>query len=508
VNKITVFFIFILLIAEVEGQNKIHNQILDQPISTVQDSMSITKFLEQLHNLHGINFAFDPTLFPVDSVININYKNQPLRQVLYNIFYHYQPNIQEIQGQVIISAYKRETAIHDYILIQGNIVCAENQKPLPLTNIAIKHQPLGTTSNYEGNYRFLIPKQYIDSTLSFSSIGYKTFTCTVPKHDTTIDIAMVTESIKLKEIEVKYMKADDIIQQTLKNRTQNYFANPLLLTAFFREAIKQDGKYIEVSEAVLDIYKSSYLKPYDKEKVKFVKGRKKVDYDEISVARLKLAGGPSLFSQIDIVKHMDFFNAENKLRYTYSYLEKGFEHDQSIYIIEFCPIIEETDNIYYEGKLHISAQNFAVISADFKMTKKTLRNSEQYLIRKSTKKIKSVPVFTQYHIDYRPYKDKWLLNSVRGKVKIIMLDKKEKTKSLYEFTSELLITNAEKGKGQKIKYSEAFKSFYVLADKINSYDPEYWKNYNIISPEEDLTHVFKSTPIQINVIPKIEKTKP
>jgi hypothetical protein len=507
VNKLFILFIFSTILFKVNGQNNSHLPLLDQTISANFDSIKITRFLNYLHESYSLDFAYDPTRLPIDSTININYKNQPLRHILNEIFYHYQPNILEVQGQIIITAYKRQTAIHNYIVIKGNIVSSENKKPLPMVNISIRNNPIGTTSNNEGSFRFLIPKQFTDSSLTFSSIGYKTFTKKIPNQDTTINIELLPESIELKEIEIKYMEAEKIILQAIHNKMQNYFTSPLLLTTFFRESIKQDGKYIEVSEAVLDIYKSSYLKPYDRERVKFVKGRKKVDDDEISVARLRLAGGPSLFSQIDIVKHMDFFNIENNASYKYSYLGNCIEHDQLIYIVGFKPL-EESENIYYEGEFHISAESFAIISADFKMTKRTLRNSEQFLILKDAKKVKSVPVFTQYHIDYRPYNEKWLLNSVRGKIKIKMVDKKEKVQSLYEVTAELLITNAKDGTGKKIKYTESFKPYYVLADKINSYDPDYWKNYNIISPEEDLIHIFKSTAIQINVVPQKEKTKP
>jgi hypothetical protein len=43
----------------------------------------------------------------------------------------------------------------------------------------------------------------------------------------------------------------------------------------------------------------------------------------------------------------------------------------------------------------------------------------------------------------------------------------------------------------KFKPSELYKSKYILTDEIKSYDPEFWKNYNVIKPDEKIENVFK-----------------
>lgn len=89
-----------------------------------------------------------------------------------------------------------------------------------------------------------------------------------------------------------------------------------------------------------------------------------------------------------------------------------------------------------------------------------------------------------------------------------MQDKRNKTRSEYQASADLLITNAQQGKDQRIRYSEAYKINYVLADQIVGYDPMFWKDYNVIHPEEELIKIFKSTPVEINLVPQPKKTKP
>ncbi len=491
-------FLFFLLVTK----PCLSQKVLDEVINVSYRNLKIVCLLDSLHSQYGYNFSYDPSVLPADSIIDANYSQKTLFEILSDVFRNYNLSFKEIESkQVIISNYKRKTALEDYITLSGVVVSDDNQQFIPLVNIAVKGHPLGTTSNMEGKFQFLIPRRFLGKEIVMSAIGFHHKKMHVPNNDTSLIVLLEPQTIQLNEIKVEYLKPDEIIKRFIENRRFNYFCEPMLLTAFFRESVKQDGKFIEVSEAVLDIYKSSYLNVNDNEEARFIKGRKKSEGGDVSIARLKLAGGPALFSAIDVAKHLDFISQENGTNYFYVYKGKDIVHDRVVYKLGFKPIVE-TEKIYYEGELYIDIETFALISAGFRMTKRTLRHSDKYLIQKHAKKIKSTPVFTNYHVDYRPYNDKWILNSVRGELIIRMQDKRKKTKTQFHALADLLITNAQNGKGQRIKYSETFKTNYVLADKITNYDSNFWKDYNVISPEEELEKVFKSSPVEINVVPQ------
>lgn len=492
------------------AQDKLVDQspanVLHDKIDVGYPAIKIEALLDSLHYLYDYDFSYDPSQLPTDSIVNAVYHRQSLYFILKDVLRNYDFLISSMGRQVIIAQHKGKAALNNYITINGTIVSAGNSQPLPLVNIVIKGQPLGTTSNTEGKFTFLIPREHMHGKLNLSSIGYQSDSLHIPKTDTTLLIALWPQTIRLKEIKVVFLPADEIVKQLIKNRDRNYFTDPMLLTAFFRESIKQDGKYIEVSEAVLEIFKGSYLNSDDTEDARFIKGRKKVEDKEVSVARLKLAGGPALFSTIDVAKHLNFISGSDGQNYSYTYQGKEIVHNRVAYKLGFKPIAE-LDGIYYEGDLYVDVESFALIRAEFGMTKKTLRNSNKYFILKNAKKVKSTPAFTYYSVDYRPYNDKWLLNSVRGELVIKMQDKRNKTKSEYQISSEMLITDAQPGEGQKIKYSESFKTNYVLADKIVAYEPLFWKDYNVIRPEEELEKVFKNAAVEINLVPQTKKTK-
>jgi hypothetical protein len=509
VYRIVFILIIIFQVIEMMAQDELRNQPAPLTISSDYKNIRIDQYLDSLHLQYDLHFAYDPSSLPFDSLIDVRYKAQTLTFILNDIFKNYQPNIEISAKQVIISPAYRNLAVNNYITIQGVIVSSENNKPLPMVNISLKGKAIGTTTNLEGEYKFLIPRKYGSEYIYFSSIGYQTEDLLLPLQDSILNLSLKPLTINIEEVKVSYLKAADIITRVRENIQKNYARSPQLLTAFFRESIKQDGKFIEVSEAIIDIYKSAYFVSEDMEKVRFVKGRKSVTEPNIAMARLKLAGGPSLFASMDIAKHRNFISKDIDPTYVYHYLGKTIEFDRVVYRVGFRPISEHQDMIYYKGELHIDTESFAILSADFEMTKKTLRLSDRYLIKKNAKKITSTPVFTQYHVDYRPYGDRWLLNSVRGEVKIKMLDRRHKKKrSLYHIKAELLITNATNGKGQRIRYAESFKPNYILADKITYYDEYFWRDYNVINPERNLKDVFKTTAVEINVVPVLEKTRP
>ena len=307
----------------------------------------------------------------------------------------------------------------------------------------------------------------------------------------TIEVKLLETSVQLPEVVVKYKNADEIVELFKKNRQENYFENRTLFTAFFRETIKQNDRYVNVSEAVLQILKYSYIQPFKLEHVKFIKGRKYRDVEKMQNVNFRMEGGPFYFSRIDIARYMDFLPVDDAEK-VYEYRLEGldFEYDRMVYLVSFEPIVDNGD-LLYKGVLRIDTETYALISAMFELTKNSLRRSRKYLIRKESGKIKAKPYYAKYSINYRPYENKWVLNKLIGELKVYINDKKNGEKSMFTAVSELLMSDFKSAGNIKFKPSELYKSKYILTDKIKKYDPEFWENYNVIKPDENIEKVFK-----------------
>jgi hypothetical protein len=79
------------------------------------------------------------------------------------------------------------------------------------------------------------------------------------------------------------------------------------MTAFYRETVKQDNDYINVSEAVIEILKAPYTNSLRSDLVRIVKGRRSPDVKPFQWLNFKLQGGPFTITKLDVVKTLESF---------------------------------------------------------------------------------------------------------------------------------------------------------------------------------------------------------
>lgn len=114
------------------------------------------------------------------------------------------------------------------------------------------------------------------------------------------------------------------------------------------------------------------------------------------------------------------------------------------------------------------------------------------LIKSDAKRFKTKPYYARYLVQYRPWNGIWVLSKVKGELSVRIYDRSEKEKSVFETVSELLITDFEQTIGRiRFPASEYFRPAYSLSDQIGEFDPDFWKFYNVISPDEALESVLK-----------------
>ncbi len=464
-----------------------------QIVSINQQSISIEALFDSLTHKTAIDIAYDANAIPSDSLVNVKCQNKHALQIVQEVLSKSEVDISYLNGQIIISKKIEDAPKPKHIRVTGRVVDQTDGSNLPLVNISIINKPLGSITNSDGQFEFKLPKEYSGEQLAFSFLGYNTFIATVPPTDTVLDVQLSPTTVKLDEVEITYKDPSTILQQHLRHYSDNYFDTQTVLEGFFRESIRQDGNYVQVSEAIVEIIKPDYLNPVNLERVRFIKGRKKNDLRSMDFIDFKLEGGPFQFSRIDVARYQDFYQEEKDV-YKYSYDGIDILNDEVIYKVKFRPFNDNGD-LLYNGTLYIHSENFALVRSEFQLTNKALKTSGKSLIRKASRKIKVKPLQAKYYIDYRPLKDKWILNRIKGEIVVRINDKNQKVNSEFTATTELLISDCEENEKYKLKPSELYKSKYVLADHIKETDEEFWKDYNIIRPDEELENVFKKTKV-------------
>ncbi|MGB7393347.1 MAG: carboxypeptidase-like regulatory domain-containing protein, partial [Pricia sp.] len=129
-------------------------------------------------------------------------------------------------------------------------------------------------TNSDGEFALKVPntntRNLMDSNVLVSFLGYRTKTIPLIQFDKNQnnEIELNVSITELPEVNIEVPKdAEALVRETLKQKGVNYFEDPTLMTAFYRETIKKRRRNVSLSEAVVNIYKTPYSS-YKKDGVK------------------------------------------------------------------------------------------------------------------------------------------------------------------------------------------------------------------------------------------------
>lgn len=459
--------------------------------SASKDTLSFKALIDSLSRRYNLSFAYDALAISDDSLFCVDFSRAPDKRWIASLFENDSVEVSFIGSQVIIGRLQGAPSLPEVIKIYGLVKDAAINEALAMVNISLEGEPLGTSTNDAGAFEFKLPRSFQGRRIVFSSLGFANIYMEVPANDTLVDIGMKSLSIPLPEVQVMYRDPMKIMMEVRQKIHGNYSLERFLLTGFFRETIRQNGKYVDVSEAVVEIVKPPYNNALDAERVRFVKGRKGRELSEMDMVQFKLVGGPYHFSQLDVVRHGDFMPDENGLSgYRYSFNGMDIEFGQLVYCIGFKPY-SDIEGINYVGEMRIDSESMALVSIDFQMTGQSVRRSRSHLIKRDARRFKTRPFYARYYVQYRPWDDIWVISKVRGEVSVRVFDRSERERSVFETVSEMIISDFSIADHRiRIPATESFRADYILSEHVGDFDPDFWKYYNVIKADEALETVF------------------
>lgn len=302
-------------------------------------------------------------------------------------------------------------------------------------------------------------------------------------------------SIRIKEVRVTAITTEQLLENIWDNIDKNYSAQLKLMTAFYRETVKQDDHFINVSEAVTEILKSPYINTFREDWTRLVKGRRSPDVQPFKWLNFKLQGGPFTITKLDVVKTVEsFLDPQYEELYKYEITKVIWFNDHPVYVVHFYP---SSDFFYpaFEGEMYVHRETFAVVHANYRLNKSGLKKAASIMIKKKPPKVKARPTYVQYRVNYRQYQGKWYLSTAQASVKFKIRSKRDKVNSEFHSVSDLLITDVQDTDLKRFTSNETFKQRDIFVEELGSYDEKFWENYNIIKPDEDLRKAFKSQAI-------------
>lgn len=507
-NRIRLHIVLLgLLLANVVcGQSS--SEALNQLITFNANSISKASLLDSLSVRYKLHFSYNPELVDAEHRVDCDFMNVPLYQALNNIVDRDFVDFKAIENQIIFFPIQEDESAEillPFKVIRGKIIDVKKSEAIPYCNIGIVGKAMGTMSNGSGEFVVKVPQNYFADTLIFSCMGFEANYLPIHElNDDALTIQLKKKTYRLQAINVVRYDPEQVLNFVDEKLSINYDSDYSLFTTFYREVVKENGEFTDVSEAVLQVMKAPYSNSFKKDHVKFLKGRKGAVEHPLSDIRFRLQGGPYFIMRIDVVKNKEsFLNPEFRHLYDYKFEGMKLIDDREAVVLSFAPMATLRD-ILFKGKIYVDIHTWGISRIEFEYTKQGLKDTRHSLIQKTPRNCRAIPTNLGYQVQYKLVNGKWYMFSAMSDMKVKIVDRKRRQKTEFKSMAEILTTNIEKGDFRHFTKQEIFRSNEIFTDKIVSYDQLFWKNYNLIRPEKRLTEALKNFDNQNLVITNLD----
>ena len=381
--------------------------------------------------------------------------------------------------------------------VSGVVRDKESRKKLENVAVSLVGTPIGTVTNAEGVFLLKIPHMDTIPQLELSHIGYMNarFSASAPEGSNNMHttILMIPIALQLNEVVTYGNTARRIVEEAMERIPKNYPSGESMTSAFYRETVQKGHRYISISEAMLDVYKTSYKqRTSDRDKVQIDKARRLLSQKQSDTLGVKVVGGPNLPLFMDVVKNAYALFDEETLDY-YSFVQEPsvFIDDRLQYVISFRPRVK-LDYALYVGRVFIDREHLAFTRAEFELDLSDRERAVAAILYKKPLGLRFRPQKVSFLINYRQHDGVTCLNYICNEMCFKCDWKRRLFSSSYVARSEMVAVDREEHPERVIARRDAFKPYQVFYDIVKEYwSEDFWKDYNIIEPTESLEDAVK-----------------
>ena len=379
--------------------------------------------------------------------------------------------------------------------ITGFVADSMSQKALVYASVQLKNKSLGTITNAEGRFLISIPKLYTNDSLLFSFLGYETQVIAIQNLLQKDSIILLSEKhFSLTEVDITGYSPVKIVEKCITNFSENYYQKPIMLSAYFREFITDNGHLEKYSEAQLKIVKESYLTK-KKDIMQFVDG---VTHKTKSLSPIweyiYFVNGTYEALRCDAVKYnssfiiipsgkLNFLSLKHLKHY---YYHVSYETDDQIYI-DFRP---KSKRATFKGQLIIEKSNYALIGYFYYVPPPKLEFVS--LMRFDTERYLEEENIETYSINYYAYaiyqkiEGKYILHHSGLSYQMIFISSPKQILSSFSVSSQLLITSYDKNEAPIIPWLKRVKHAESVHKQISKISNNDFKSLQIVVPEKSI----------------------
>lgn len=372
----------------------------------------------------------------------------------------------------------------DNVLVSGIVTSAATGKPIADAEVRVVGMSVSVITNDDG--RFSLKLQDRPKTLKVIALGYRnaTIACDEDKDMEHLAVKMQPQSFLLNPINV--YSADNIVMTALSKIKENYADRSERLSCFYRETIRKQNRYTNISEAVMDMYKSSYDNDIRQDKVQILKGRRLISQRSKDTLSVKVMGGPHEAVMLDMVKNDEILFYEEDLPSYHFKMENGtMIDDRPQYVVCFTSDAIK-DYPLYNGTMYIDCETLAFTRIEASLDMRDKGKATRFMLVKKPQGLRFKPRTLTLTVAYHYDGERSRIHYVRTLYQFNCDWRRRLFATSFRVTSEMVVTDYAPSpipRGQK----NMFGHYDFLNAKATDFnDTEFWNAYNIIEPTESL----------------------
>ncbi len=384
-------------------------------------------------------------------------------------------------------------------IVYGKVTDSSDGNPLAYASVTHVVSGVSNVSNSEGFFSLKLPMEVSpEDEIRVSFLGYVTATLRVEDFsesspDKPHGIRLPPVSFTLDPAVIRSTEPLSLLMEAYDKVKDNYPSVTTGMTAFYREIIRrQSGRYLALSEAVLDINKASYTS-FQSDKARIFKGRASTDYRAADSILIRFRGGVVAALDMDNVKNpfAGVWLREVERHYRFAMGEPVLRDGLFFYVVTFTQI-DGSEEILYSGRLYIESGSLAIGRIELSLNVKGREEKAAgIMVVKRPPDTRFYVTKADYAVNYKRFGDTWHYDYSLMRINLSSRKGKSFFRNNYVITGEMAVTAhneapARIGADERIR----FKDF--LSEKVGDFrDDDFWGDYNVIEPDKSIDAVIR-----------------
>lgn len=369
--------------------------------------------------------------------------------------------------------------------VRGSVRDASTGRPVPYAYVSIPGTNYATVTNEDGT--FVLKSSTEPSSVAFSCMGYRRQSLS-PAEDMRVRLERSVTLLRASTV----IDGDprEILRDAIEQVPRNYSRVPELYDCFYRETAMKRQRFVNISEAVLRLYKSPYSQSIYRDYTGIEKSRNLVSPRAADTLSVKVLGGPTQAIDLDIAKNPSMLFDEEYLDLYSLSMDSPVYFDERLQLVIKMTPGHDSPVALYNGTIYIDAETLAFSRIEMSLDMSSEENATRAMLVRKPMGLRFKPREMSFVVSYMPDGGVFRLNYVRTVFRFGCDWRRRLLSTNFTCVNEMVVTGRhEIGANPPIAKTDRFSSRESLSDVTQRYaDPDFWADYNIIEPTESLEH--------------------